>query len=311
MKGILKNGLLSLVLVLGATLSWAQGVITDQTIIDTPQLSGVFAEAKRQLAAGKDPLVIFDIDNTLMYHDYYLGNEPWFGTVYANYMSELRARFPQRADTEERSITWLTVMLMNLTPSMLVEPELPAQIRELQKAGLKVMAQTSRNVLVAPHTIAEMRNFGIDFSSSAAFGDVFDFTPWEGARSIICSSGACFGQLQDKGKILLALMARTGYRPKSVIFADDSKKNIASLAAALKGTGIAYTGFRYSRLDAMMKEYSSDGALAGARVQLKHYFINGKLLPNDKALELSKTAPVSVKEELKWIFGPQAEPLRP
>ena len=309
MKGI-KNGFLALALLCASSLSWAQGVVTDQAIIETPTLAPVYAEAMRQLAAGKNPLVIFDIDNTLMYHEYFLGNEPWFGMIYTNYLNELRTSQPERADAEERCITWLTVMLMNATPSLLTEADAPAQIRELQKAGLKVMAQTSRNVLIAAHTVGELRHFGIDFSSSAAFGEVREFWPWNKSRSVICSRGACFGQLQDKGKIFLALMEKTGYRPKSVIFADDSKKNIASLAEALKGTGIAYTGFRYSKLDGMMKDYHAPEALAAARVQLKYYFINGSLIPNSRALTESRITPVSVREEVKWIFGPQAEPMK-
>ncbi|HOX22555.1 MAG TPA: DUF2608 domain-containing protein [Elusimicrobiales bacterium] len=281
-----------------------------QSVVETETLAPVYAEAKRQLALGKQPLVIFDIDNTLSYHDFYLGNEPWFGSVYADYLDSLRKNAPARLAAEERAITWLTVMLMSDTPYFLTEQDLPRQIRELQQSGLKVMAQTSRCVLIAAHTVADLHRHGIDFSASSPFPDTYDFIPWEGARPVICSGGACFGQLQDKGKILLMLMAKHGYKPQAVILADDSKKNIAAMGAAMKEAGIPYSGFRYSKLDKMMERYHAPESLAAARVQLKDYLLNGRLMPNQKALELSRTAPVSVEQQLKMIFGPQAAPAR-
>jgi len=234
-------GSFSAILLLAAVFSVpqarAENAAAPQRIIESATLVPVFDETRRQLKEGKNPLVIFDIDNTMLYHAYYLGNEPWFGAVYDNYLTPLSKSNPQRFAAEERAITWMTVILMLNTPSMLTEDGFPGEIRALQQQGVKMIAQTSRNVLVAEHTIGEMRHFGIDFSSSSPFPDTFTFVPWEGARPVICSSGAIFGQLQDKGNILLAFMKKTAYRPDAVIFADDSKKNIASLGAALKTAG--------------------------------------------------------------------------
>ncbi|NLO90615.1 MAG: DUF2608 domain-containing protein [Elusimicrobia bacterium] len=285
----------------------AANIPAPQRIIESATLAPVFEEAAKQLKEGKKPLVIFDIDNTLLYHAYYLGNEPWFGAVYDNYLTPLSKSDPARFVAEERAITWMTVILMLNTPSMLTEDGFTEQIRALQNRGVKMMAQTSRNVLVAEHTIGEMRHFGIDFSASSPFPETFDFVPWEGARPVICSSGAVFGQLQDKGRILLAFMAKSGYRPDSVIFADDSKKNIASVGAALKAADIPYIGVRYNKLDAMMEFYKKPEQLAAARAQLRSYYADGFIMPNEKAQALSKTAPVTVSQELKYLFGPQAE----
>ena len=40
-----------------------------------------------------------------------------------------------------------------------------------------------------------------------------------------CKSGICFGALQDKGRVLVALLDRTAYRPDLLIFVDDSPRN--------------------------------------------------------------------------------------
>ena len=56
-----------------------------------------------------------------------------------------------------------------------------------------------------------------------------------------------------------------------------------------------------------MQSYETAGIQAAARVQLKEFLINGRLLENEKAQALSKTAPVTVEEELKLIFGSRTE----
>jgi len=43
-------------------------------------------------------------------------------------------------------------------------------------------------------------------------------------------------------------------------------------------------------------------------VQLRSYYADGFIMPNEKAQALSKTAPVTVAQELQYLFGPQAEP---
>jgi len=275
----------------------------EQRISETAVLAPVFAEAKRSLAEGKKPLVVFDIDNVLLCDDLYLGNRAWFRSLYAGYLNALRNSNPALYKTEEAKLSVLLLKLEESSAKKLVEPDVPARLRELRAAGIKAMALTGRHAFAMAHTVSDLKARGVDLSSSTPFPDIKSLTIPGEKEAVGCSGGVCFGALQDKGRFLLALLARGKYKPDVVIFVDDSVWNVNTVGAALKGAGISYAGFRYSGRDRLLQSYETPEIQAAARVQLKEFAGKGRLLDNEKAQALSKTAPVTFEEELQLVFG--------
>ncbi len=166
-----------------------------------------------------------------------------------------------------------------------------------------MLALTSRNHLAVESTLEALQKRGLDFSASAPWQELESFPPWPGARALIYKKGVCFGRGEDKGRILLALFEKFSSRPRSLVFADDSRKNAQAVAAAMEKAGIPAYVFRYNAMDALFKEQAEPQALAAARVQLKLFAREGRLLSNKEALALSKTAPVSVEDAQAMLFG--------
>ena len=274
---------------------------------ETAALAPVFEQAGHSLAEGKKPLVVFDIDNVLLCDDLFLGNRAWFRSLYSDYLNPLRTENPALFKSEEEKLSVLLASLEKVSSKKLVEAEIPKRLRALQSAGIKAMVLTGRHASAMAHTIADLKAKGVDVSASTPIPDIDALAiPGEKGQGA-CKSGVCFGALQDKGRMLVSLLERAAYRPDVLIFVDDSPRNTRAVESAFKDFGIPCLAFRYSRRDKLLQSYETAGIQAAARVQLKEFLINGRLLENEKAQALSKTAPVTVEEELKLIFGSRTE----
>ncbi|HOX23306.1 MAG TPA: DUF2608 domain-containing protein, partial [Elusimicrobiales bacterium] len=157
----------------------------------------------------------------------------------------------------------------------------------------------------AEKTARDLRALGMDFSGFAFGADSGDIFKGPQARSpAFWRGGICGTGMQDKGTVLRALFEKTGYRPEAVLMADDGKANIQSVFTAMKEAGITFYGYRYSNHDPVKKAYyASPLQQAAARVQLKTFLKEGKMLPNAEAERLAKAAPVSLEEEKKLLLG--------
>ena len=268
-------------------------------VVETASLEPLFARASALLESGVKPLVVFDIDNTLLVSDLYLGSEAWYSSAYGR-IAPLREADPAAFAPKNECLVRLLSRVQAAAPWRLTEPDLPRRLAALQAAGAQVLALTSRNHLAVELTLASLKKQGLDFARSAPWRELEGFSPWPGARALIYKKGVCFGRGEDKGRILLALFEKFSYTPQAVLFADDSAKNAASVSSALRGAGITVTAYRYSAFDALMAEQA--GGADASRAQLKYFVEKGELISNARARALPPGARLSEKEERAVLF---------
>lgn len=204
-------------------------------------------------------LVVFDIDNTLVEPVGQLGSDQWYYYLVKAYQRD--GMTPDAAETKAGEAWSRVLPTVKVKP---VEAGTPDLIRAQQKRGVKVMALTARGIEDAATTFAQLKAIGVDMTATA---------PWKkdykSAGKGAYTKGVYFmSEGPSKGETLLDFFAKTGLKPKRVVFADDKPKHAQSVERSLREAGFPVISFRYGATDAkvnffnaMMEEASTrDGA---------------------------------------------------
>ena len=87
------------------------------------------------------------------------------------------------------------------------------QIRRLQRAGLRVMVMTTRTPGCSKQILSELHRNGFDFQATAwppREGWTETFQPDSATRPVLYRDGVYFVSGQNKGKMLKALLEKSG-----------------------------------------------------------------------------------------------------
>lgn len=203
-----------------------------------------------QAAAENDPaavLVVFDLDNTILAPETNLGSEHWFMWQ----ADLLKAGKPAAAKTVDDLLTvqgWMT----NAGATHAVEPRIPTDVQGFVARGIKVMSVTSRNLDVRDATLRELARNGLDLAATApgpTGGYANRYLPEDPElttpKEVIYERGVLLTQGQNKGLMLRALLARTGYQPAAIVFVDDRPHHLENVQKAFKDSPIGVTTIRY------------------------------------------------------------------
>ena len=232
----------------------------------------------------KDCLVVFDVDKTLI-----TPIDPMF------YLKSLSSKF-------WRSFYYILmtgdVFFRNLVEHYknghftvkfeLVDPGMPDLIKGLQGKGVKVIALTScptgmhKQVgKIEDWRIKHLLSFGIDFTK--AFPDQGDmlFTSFSQTRPSLFKDGILFanGYAAKKGPLLAAFLERIGWRPREVVFVDDSAKWVRSVEKSMKELDIKCTGLQYVAAD----RFSKDMSRASIKLKIQSLIEHGRWVPSVQA----------------------------
>lgn len=127
------------------------------------------------------------------------------------------------------------------------------QVRRLQDAGLKVMVMTTRSPECKTQILGELQRNGFDFQATAwppAEGWAEPFQPEGAARPVLYRDGVYFISGQNKGKMLKALMEKSGQdRPVLFLVVDQRQSRLNEVMKVFSWTGTKVHAWRYTRED--------------------------------------------------------------
>jgi hypothetical protein len=178
-------------------------------------------------------LIVLDIDNTLLAMEQELGSDQWY-----HWQKELESEDPCNAQRVGNTLAVQGALYFAsaMRPTQHNAPEL---VKQLQQSGLKVIVVTSRGSDFRLQTFRELRRNGYSFYASAIGppGGYPDTFAVEGAsRPALYEDGVYMVAGQDKGKMLKALLEKTGTPdPVVIVMADDKKGNLRSVMKAFQG----------------------------------------------------------------------------
>lgn len=245
------------------TLFFAAYINLNAVIYEMPTIhcSDINQEVKTFVEHAQRPLIIFDLDNTIMepFSEDERGSDQWFCAMLqatkqlcGNFKMAVEHIFPLYADLQQT---------LRVKP---VEAETVQLIEELRENGITVIGLTARSFPLVNCTREQLRSIGVTFSHRELV-----FIPTAFADDLVSpaqfTNGIMFCGLNDKGCALKALLkvftqqtvlsdeTQTPY--DSLIFIDDKKSSLLSVQEAAQELGIPFIGLRYGYLDEKVQAF--------------------------------------------------------
>jgi hypothetical protein len=205
-------------------------------------------------------LVVLDIDNTILAMEQDLGSDQWY------YWQKDLAQQDPCAPAAVGDRFAVQGALFHASAMRATQPDAATQVRRMQAAGLPVIALSSRGPNYRLQTFRELRRNGFSFWSSALppqHGWTEPFVPEGGERTALYEDGVFLTAGQHKGRMLDALLAKTGVeRPAAIIMADDKQENLDAIWESFAESDSAVHVWRYTREDPVVAAFDAVQAAA-------------------------------------------------
>lgn len=221
-------------------------------------------------------LFVVDIDNTLLAMNTNLGSDQWF--TWQEYLIEHEPTSPDRVADDFDGLLRVQGILYNLGRMHPPQVEQPALVGRIQGRGIATVVLTSRGDEYRVATMRELSSNGYEVASSAlpvrdprggtylpydlkdpeAAGltvaeiKAFGLKP---AKPVSYVDGVMMVAGQNKGAMLLTLLARTDRDIQAVVYADDHGRHVAGVFSALVCRRIESTIFHYQREDQRVQAF--------------------------------------------------------
>jgi hypothetical protein len=202
---------------------------------------------------GHDSLVIFDVDNTLVRTEQEIGSEAWAYWVVQKKLKQ--GMFPSRAID---SMFELFCHVHNHIEVFPVEEQTVHVLHKLKELDVATICLTGRPNRMIDRTCEQLKNIGCELNIPDVFLKSRSFTlkhPVELSQGVIC------GGMNDKGDVLATIIDSFPYTlPETVIFIDDKKSCVESLAKTCCKHTTGYKGLRYGFLDDKSTKFDPEKA---------------------------------------------------
>jgi hypothetical protein len=209
-------------------------------------------EVRKYIEATKSesakPLIVFDLDNTVMETTQTIGSDQWFRHLVKGKMA---SGSTEMAAVEQAMSEWSNVQ--RITGVKLVESGTPKLIRDLQTQGYIVIGLTARPVFLTDTTLRQVKSLGVRFSRPDFLNlSTRGLTPFP----IMIKEGVILVGENNKGVVLASIIEKKKLTYKHVILVDDRQKNVDNMEEALTSRGLTHSGLRYAAADKTVNAFS-------------------------------------------------------
>ena len=228
----------------------------------------------------EEVLLVCDIDNTVLTMNQGLGSVAWFDTQYRLLREDPKSK--ELVGHDLPSLLKVQALLFTLSRMHPPEKTIPDKIAALQKQGIYTMCLTSRGPSTRNATEAALRRNRYDFARRApkTFGGFCGETkPYRlgnlsasglsreeaerfhlgEPRSVSYDKGIFMVAGQNKGAMLLLLLARCPRRFSAIVFIDDKEEHVKEVFTAVVARNIEIVAYRYSREDGATEAFNKTG----------------------------------------------------
>lgn len=207
----------------------------------------------RFLVNPDDSLLLLDLDNTVLTYAHSLGTDQWFD--YALRKQAQSSTDPETAKKQVIDFYLSVIPNIRLDDVHCVESMTPQRIHELQAAGFKVLALTSRGSYLQEATLTQLEHLKIDLNQP----------PYQNLTKIlslgpesVMHNGIIMAGGKDKGECLIESGVTL---PETIVMYDDKLSNLEKVRGAIQRYNEVhlalepdfvprkFIGIRYSRLD--------------------------------------------------------------
>lgn len=205
-------------------------------------------------------LIVFDIDNTLLAMEQGLGADQWYD--WQKNLASNDACNPMNVGNRF-AVQGALYFASAMRPT---QQDAAKQVETIQDAGIPVIALTSRGQDYRLQTFRELRRNGFSFTHSAigpAGGYDESFFPVEDGRESRYEDGVFLTAGQHKGRMLYALLRKTGTSlPTVIVMADDKQKNLDAVKETFSALEVPVHAWRYTGEDDNVRNFDPEQAHA-------------------------------------------------
>ncbi|MFK5880275.1 MAG: DUF2608 domain-containing protein [Flavobacteriaceae bacterium] len=190
-------------------------------------------------------LIVLDIDNTILTSSTDLGGDIWY--QWQRGRLNIKPTDTQKVNCLfEDSIG----LLYELGTTKLTDSIIPSLINNWQEKGITVFALTSRSPKYRAATERELSRTGIDFTKTALRpeGENLPNYRYYLKNEMSYMQGIMMTSGMNKGEMLQHILQKTNQDFESIIFVDDSEKNVYNMKQQYKNSGVDITIFHYTKV---------------------------------------------------------------
>ena len=194
----------------------------------------------------KNTLVLFDIDNTLIWSIEEFGSLEWSSHISSQFHKD-------GLDIVEaiRKSCAIFEQIGDLISFKPVESDTLDVLSKLNKKKIGNIALTKRMFSLSIPTVKHLISAGINFSNNSlhteevVFDDMFAFS-----KGVLYS-----GLRKEKGSALIKFLEKINHKPDNILFIDDSQHHFKEVHENLNSYGIPTTCIRYGGADHRSKTF--------------------------------------------------------
>jgi len=220
--------------------------LASASIIETNSLKSFETAAE---AAGKDTIVIFDVQEVLM-----VAADQILSPLYKTDFKIIKDRIIANYTPADQEKLFSTILKEYETEN--VDVTLIKTLEDLKSKGVKALALTSGytgkyGVIESREDLRlkRLKRIGINFKDSFPNVDPIIFLHLKGAapkHTPMFKDGVLFACRLSKGEVLKAFLNHISYKPRQIIFVDNQLKNLKAVEEYCVDEGIDYVGFHYN-----------------------------------------------------------------
>lgn len=228
--------------------------------------------------------MVFDLDDTLLTMKSGLGGVGWW-----DWQAELIERninSPLRAAKDMNGLIKVQQKLFATQPVDATDPYYQAMLKHAGHRGARVFALTARGEYFQAVTEQQLRKVAYTENEQlvferykpavfSSFAHQKPFACPNMFKPLISKNGVMYLENQNKGDALVCILSQSKTRPDTLIFVDDSPRNIQAMAQALR---------KYPNIDAHLvlftKEHAKEEAFKSSQKMQKQAALHWKKMQN-------------------------------
>lgn len=259
-------------------------------------LESFFDIAERALCQPRRTLFLLDIDDTLIDHPQMLGSKAW-----RKYIIEAA----EKIDPQRNWHDIFSYYLAQYYPVQAIEKETCPFVKNLQDKGYVVCGFTSRERNfwydlpqkgVDTLTADQLRSVGIDFHTHQ-LEEIYPYL----SSDADYSQGIFFANSEPKGNYLFHLLKNAQELPEKVVFIDDKKAQVQSVANVLSQLNIPHECYVYTAIQ--KKTLFFNPLIANIQLFLFYTSHGRRVLSDLEAAQIALTYPEkSTEDYLRWAM---------
>ena len=221
----------------------------------------------------------FDIDDTLFDSAAMLGSKAWRKYIYEATKNDLTQNWHDQ----------FSLFVAQKYPLKAVEEKTSQFVKELQAKGHAVYCLTARERNrwydmpmegVDSLTIHQLQSVGIHLDVETLNGLYPHMT-----QTPEYYQGVFFADIEQKGEYLLKLLKESAQLPGKIVFIDDKKNQVESVAAALEQLGINYECYWYTPTDKKAAQF--DPLIANIQLYYLCLSNGSKIISDEEAVSIA------------------------